>query len=123
MIKNAYVDLNVIKVADISISGLKPKSVKYKDEEAQLTFNLDSNSLLKNVEIDLGFDILRYETFEGTRQIVINTNGKTLYAGLALNAKYKDEGGKEYSKFLDLGVQVADVPWHAKFIRWFVGLF
>ena len=123
MIKNAYVDLNVIKVADILISGLKPKSVQYGDEKVQLTFSLDSNSLLKDVEIDLGFDVLKYETLEGTRVIAINTNGKTLYAGLALNAKYKDEGGKEYSKFIDLGVQVTDVPWYAKFIRWFVGLF
>ncbi len=122
MIKHAYVDLNVIEVADVSLTSAQPKTVPYNDD-VQLTLVLESNSEVHDVNVDFGFDVLHYDTFEGTRTVVIKTNGKTVYKGLTLNIAFKDAAGKAYQKTDKLGIEVIDVPWHARFAMWLAGFF
>lgn len=122
LIKQTYVDLNVIKVADVSLIEVTPASVRYNDA-VELKLTLQSNSAVRDVAVDFGFDILHYEHFEGNRDIIIKTEGKTLFRGLQLTIDYKDAGGKAYRKVENVMVTVAGAPWYARLAMWIGGLF
>ncbi len=118
----AFVPVNVIKVPDISIADVNPKTVEYGDE-VKLSFTINTDTPISKVIIDLGFDKLDIESIESSKEINILTHSKNLIKGLPLTMSYSDAAGKVYNASKLIKVQVNDVPWYARFIFWIVNLF
>lgn len=121
-IKYDYVNLNVVKVAEVYIEDFKPESVKY-DETAFVTFTLKTNTPVKNVVIETGYGKLNLPDIERETSIKYSLPGRALVDGVKLTVSYEDEKSGKYKNNLAFNVNVTEIPWYVRMVLWFKRLF
>ena len=121
-VKYDYINLNVIKLPEIYIDNFKPETVKYSDN-ADVSFVLKTNTLVRNVVIDTGYGKLDIRDFERESNVKYTLPARALVGGVKLKVDYEDEKGAKYEKNLAFNVQVSEIPWYVRTVLWFKGLF
>ncbi|MBI2671756.1 hypothetical protein HYX16_02385 [Candidatus Woesearchaeota archaeon] len=118
LIKNNYVNLEIIEVPKIIILDINPNEINYNDQ-FELRFTLNSNVKINNASVminkkffsDLG-DV------SGNKEIILKLNGKDIaFNGLNLFVVYYDKIGNRYEKEFNFDVKVNSLPWYVRFIK------
>ena len=118
-----YVTLTFVALPEIYTTNINPASLAYQDD-VKLSFDLATDNPVTNVNAHFLFGSLDLGSLQGSRQITIDTNGKSLYLqGLKFTVQFTDEKGEQHTQHLALPIQITHVPWYAKFVRWISGLF
>ena len=121
-IKYTDIDVTVIQVPEVYITDVEPSEVSYNDE-VTLKFTINSETEIKNVRLDFGFDQMNFKTFSGEKMINIQTTGKSLVKGLQMHVSFIDEKGKGYESDEVVKIDVINIPWYAKAVLWLINLF
>ena len=117
-----YLNLDIIKVAELYISEVKPERVNYKDK-VNLSFMLNSNSRLRNVEVEMvGVGVLKIDEFRDVRRVNIMVDGKELVNALKFKIRYEDVNGRAYGSEEEFKIIVENIPWYGRVSAWFRGL-
>ena len=109
--KNLFVDLNILKDPGLNIKNLSyPKIVDY-NNFYNLTFNMNSNSEIKNVRIKIGSDkLFNLKAFKGENEFNVNFKGKNFNKKLNLTISYEDLNGKKYELQQPIELKVENAP-------------
>lgn len=123
-IRYEYVNLDVIPIPEILISNPKPTSVNYKDD-VEVSFDVSSNTNVKNLKILFEFGELNYEAFKKgeSKTITMTTQGSQLMDDVKFEISYTDEMGANYREQKAVHVIVKNVPWYGGMINWIRRLF
>ncbi|MDP3917052.1 MAG: transglutaminase-like domain-containing protein [Nanoarchaeota archaeon] len=123
-VKYYYVNLNVIPIPEVKISNLEPEEIDYKGS-VEISFDISSNTDIKNLVITFDFDERTYDTFKSNevKTVTIHTFGSQLLNDLKFEVSYEDKLGKKYVEQKALHVNVVNVPWYGGILSWFIGLF
>lgn len=116
------ITLNVIAVPDITITDIKPSTITY-GEKVTLSFAINTNTPLKEVNLDFGFDQLTFDEIDEKKSINIHTTSANLVNGLAFTLVYQDMKGKVYQTKQNIQITVTDVPWYARIVFWMAKFF
>lgn len=117
-----YIDLNVIQLPEVLITDIKPREIEY-GEDAVIKFTVTSKTRVLSLKIGIGTDEINFPSFEGSKDISIETNGRNMANGLTLHLSYTDEKRKLYERDEQVPVSVQNVPFYAKFFLWIIGVF
>ena len=117
LIKRNYVNVEIIEVPDLFVTGITPSFLKYK-ESAKLRFNLNSNFKAYNASL-LVNDRHYYELKEinGGNEVSLNVKGKDLVYGLDIKATYYDKAGNKYTKKFNFDFRVEELPWYIRLVK------
>lgn len=109
--KNLFVDLNILKYPGLNIKNLSyPKIVDY-NNFYNLTFDMNSNSEIKNVIIKIGNDeLFNLKAFKGKNEFNVNFKGKNFNKKLNLTINYEDLNGKKYELQQPIELKVENAP-------------
>ena len=119
LIKNDYLNLEIIDVPEVNILEIMPEEINYNDQ-FELRFTLNSNVNINNASIiinkkffsDLG-------GISGNKEITLKLRGKDLaFNGLNLFVVFYDKLGNRYEKEFNFEITVRNLPWYVKFIRY-----
>ena len=122
-VKYVYLDLKVIGVPDLYVTEFRPNAVNFKDD-VEITFLINIDTPIKDLELQFeDGNKLVIGDLKDSRGVNIKTNGRSLVNGLKFQAKYRDEGNKEYEKDMAVPVNVKNIPWYAKIILAILDLF
>ena len=119
---STYVEINTVKIPELYLSDVSHDTVNFGDD-VTLAFTINSDTELRDLQVDFVFGQLSLETFEGARKMTLETNGKSLRKGLTFEASFTDEKGKQHQQKMVLPVKVVNIPWYAKMVYWFADLF
>lgn len=118
-----YVTLTFVAIPELYATNINPASLTYQDD-VQLSFDLATDHPVTNVNAHFPFGSLDLGSLQGSRQITLDTNGKSLYMqGLKFTVQFTDEKGEQHTQHLALPLQITHVPWYAKVARWVYGIF
>ena len=118
LIKKSYIEPEIIEVPDIFLSGLNPLSIKYFDNTS-LNFTLNSKFKAYNVSVLINNIIYKeLNDISGDKEVSINIFGKDLvFKKLDIFAVYYDKIGNKYTKKLNFNINILDLPWYIKIIK------
>ncbi len=117
MIKYVYLEPEIIEVADIEITDLKPEVIDY-NEKKKFSFTLETDYTAYDVNLKVEGKKTHFDIFNGKRVIDIELSGNKLINGFDIKITYKDKEGKKYTKKEKLSVVVENMPWYAGMFSW-----
>ncbi len=109
-------DIDIIQVPDLFVSGITHQNVKY-NEEIDLGFTLNSNFKAYNTSIKVNKRSINVNDFEGSREIILKLKGKNLANGLNIKTAYYDIIGNKYEKEFNFDINVEDLPWYVRLLK------
>tara|TARA_Y100000310_G_scaffold334233_1_gene413520 strand:+ start:49975 stop:51915 length:1941 start_codon:yes stop_codon:yes gene_type:complete len=120
---SSYVTIDLVSLPELYVSEVVPDVVNYKDK-VDLSFNVNSDSEIKDVHLAFIFGDLNLDKFQGARLMKIETDGKSLFMqGLKFSASFTDEKGEKHQQNIAVPIKVEDVPWYARFAKWVRNIF
>lgn len=121
-VKYDYINLNVVKVAEVYIENFKPESINFA-ENAVVSFTLKTNTPIRNIEVDSGYGKLKVPDFDKDVDIKYSISARALVNGVKFKVSYQDEKDAKYEQNLAFNVEVKNIPWYFRFIYWIQRLF
>lgn len=123
-IRYDYLDVDIVQIPTLRVSGVKPASVNYGDK-VELLFTLNCDYNCKGIEIDVNkLGVIKVDEIkQGDKEVSLTLMGKYLMGGLVLDMRYKDEKGNEYNRKQDFSIKVENIPWYGWILNWLINFF
>jgi transglutaminase-like putative cysteine protease len=121
-ISYTFFDLNVVKVPEISITDVTPKSIPY-GETADISFTLNTNTPLQDIHLDAGGAQLNLDNIKIEKNVRLSIPARNIINGLQVDMVYKDVKGKSYETHQIIKIEITDIPWYASIIYWIASFF
>ena len=111
-------DVDLIKVPDLFVTDLQPKTLGYK-EEGVLSLGLNSYNPAYNVTVDI-FNVARlsFSQLQGNVPLELEVTGKDLLGGVSLSMEYFDSKGNLYKKNKVYPFKVTKRLWYTYLYFW-----
>ena len=124
IIQTVELDLKVIPKAVVKVTSFSPDEVTY-SEENYLEFNLNANTLVKEVTISIeGIGKIELEDFEGDYLVEVPFRGNMINDGnVVLDMHYKDILNNEYKDRKNYSIKITKMPFYAYIIKFFKDMF
>ena len=99
------------------ITNFQPSEIEY-NQETDLSFTLDIDSEIRNIELDLkGITVLSYDDISEDTTVTISTNTKKLVNGIQAKITYEDINGNKYETIEQININVINTPFYAKILN------
>ncbi|MBU4501022.1 MAG: transglutaminase-like domain-containing protein, partial [Nanoarchaeota archaeon] len=124
MVRYFNLQLNVVEVPDLQVSGIQPTDIGYYESD-NLLISLVTDSPAYNVKVRVeGLGVAEWEKIQDKSIMKIPFEGSSVSDGIIdVKMSYEDELGKVYTKDLELSITVNNIPSYAKFFNWLKNLF
>ncbi len=121
---NYFLNLNILNEPGLEVKDLDyPIQVSYNDELV-INFKLESQPLVKNINIKVNKLDSFIQEFQGTKEISIKTTPKHfLDNNINIKITYQDENGNNYETSETSTILVTNLPWYAHILRLFAIIF
>lgn len=121
---NYFLNLNLLNEPGLGIKDLDyPTQIDYNDELI-INFKLESQPLVKNINIKINNVDSFIQEFQGTKEISIKTSPKHfLDNNINIKITYQDENGNSYETSETSTILVTNLPWYAYILRLFAIIF
>ncbi|MBM3200178.1 transglutaminase domain-containing protein [Candidatus Woesearchaeota archaeon] len=124
MVRYTELDLKVVEIPDLQITGLKPDSIGYYESD-DLVLNLATESPAFNVKVEIKYlGEAKFDNVTDKSVLRIPFEGKDFYDGFVkVKMTYEDASKKEYTKERNLPLNVTDIPAHVRAWVWIKRMF
>ena len=122
VLESAYLSTTILERPDLKILEIKQKQLDYKN--GSLTLLIKTNSICNNLKIKANNKEVELNSVEGQKDIKIEFAGKNaLKEKIDVKAECYDLRELNYKDEKTFDIQIENIPWYGKIIKFFVNIF